>query len=741
MRASAPPPFPPSRTGAHPGLNRGAGSARIGASDMPGEIQRFLRSIMAAAERRAETVTVSAWGKERTFVCFDLFDDSFVLEDGIWDRLENRDPVVLVSKAALSPSPDAATARVFGNVMTVTSGNHAVASVPLLDGRLWGFSTLPPEAQPDVMARKLVCANCVGDTFEISQRGASTADVVEMDEWLLALGYPMRRVVLADRVDETLEFYSRRGQEWRIKPLAWTTGEMEAALRGAVARIHSPIRYYHNVKGVHFLTFRNFERWGELARTDFPGFLSGLSELCGTDRDQPTPNLLIPKFQSHHEIEFFGVPPGVAERTLVPAAMDLWRHVSAADPADPRTAADATERFEALRETFRSLLADPALADEGSPKFLETLYRHLNGAVYLDEHVGMSRAFDDLRSALPGATYTLGNRFPHDGADPRTLAILDSLEADISHGDRIEYVNVYELRSLTERVRLGEGKTREIVFKTLWDPLPRRLIEKRLARRSTGYGAYTLTRTHAFRALGISYGRHRLLARSDGASGDVHYFTRSRYPGQPFSQLPPSAFHARDPRTGLFDTGAESADIVRAVIVLMGSAAAENLILKKYTPDGSARFAEGKEIIEFGYDVRFGKEMPRRVWLCSVRGTMGWPSLDRTEENLSRCFDFYLSRYARVAFDYSRRHADPGPWDIADAFWEGFAARTRQICWNYQDRREQFDRYDPRLFGDYRFREKWLFVLWALEEQRARLDALAEIFHGKFRELAERAGD
>ena len=120
---------------------------------------------------------------------------------------------------------------------------------------------------------------------------------------------------------------------------------------------------------------------------------------------------------------------------------------------------------------------------------------------------------------------------------------------------------------------------------------------------------------------------------------------------------------------------------------------------------------------------------------------MGWPSLDRTEENLSRCFDFYLSRYARVAFDYSRRHADPGPWDIADAFWEGFAARTRQICWNYQDRREQFDRYDPRLFGAYRFREKWLFVLWALEEQRARLDALAEIFHGKFRELAERAGD
>ena len=51
------------------------------------------------------------------------------------------------------------------------------------------------------------------------------------------------------------------------------------------------------------------------------------------------------------------------------------------------------------------------------------------------------------------------------------------------------------------------------------------------------------------------------------------------------------------------------------------------------------------------------------------------------------------------------------------------------------------DRMNPLYGGDYRFREKWLFVLWALEEQRARLDALAEIFHGKFRELAERAGD
>ena len=708
---------------------------------MAGEIRNFLRNVMTGATRHPETVTLSAWGKSRTFVRYDMFDDTFIFEDGIWDRLENRDSVVLISKAALCPSPDAATARVFGNVMTVSSGNHAVTSLPLVSGRFWGLSTVAPDRQSDVLAAKMVCANCVGDTFEISQRGTSTADVVEMDEWLQALGFPMRRIVLADRVDETLEFYSRRGQEWRIRPLAWTRDEMEAALRASVSRIHSPLRYYHNVKGVHFLTYRNFLQLADFVRSDFRRFLSCLAELCGTGPEQPVPNLLLPKYQAHHEIEFFGLPPGVAAAVLVPAAMDLWAHASGADPDDPRAAADAAERLDALSQSFRGHLADPALADESSARFLETIYRHLNGAVYQDEHEGLSRAFDDLRSALPGATYTLGNRFTHDGIDPRTLAILDSIEAGISHGDRIEYVNVYEIRSVTERVRLGEGKTREIVFKTVWDPLPTRLIEKRLARRSTGYGAYTLIRTHAFRALGISYGRHRLLARNDGATGDVHYFTRSRYPGTPFSQLPPQVFHARDPRTGQYDSGRESADIVRAVIVLMGSAAAENLILKKCTPDGSTRFAEGKEIIEFGYDVRYGKEMPLRVRLCSVRGTMGWPSLEKTDENLRRCFEFYLDKYARVAYDYSRRHDVVEPWDVADAFWEGFAARTRQISWNYENRREQFDRYHPRIFGDYRFQEKWSFVLWALERQRAGLDALADVFHAKFQALLDRDGD
>ena len=704
------------------------------------EIRNCLRSLLSGAERRPDTVSRTAWGKTRTFVRYDIFDDTFVLEDGILDRLENRDSVVLVPKADLMPHGDGGESRVFGNVMTISSGNHAVAGIPLVSGAFWDLASLTDEESAEVLAHKAVFANIVGDTIEISQRGASTAAVAEMDEWLQALGCPMRRIVLADRIDETLQFYSRRGQEWRIRPLAWTHEEMAATLRASVSHLHSSIKYYHNVKGVHFLTLANFRAWGALARTDVHAFHAGLRELCDTVPGQRLPNIMLPKFGAHHEIEFFGLPPGAADRTLVPATMDLWRHVSESDPADADAAADAAERFDALAERFRSLLADPALADESSPAFLSAIYRNLVGAVYETVTDGLSRSFDDMRTAIPGATYSLGNRFLHEGADARTIATLDQLQQDISHGDRIEYVNVYELRSATDRVRLGEGKTREIVFKTAWDPLPRHRIEKRLARRSTGYGAYTLARTHAFRALGISYGRHRLLARNDGATGEVHYFTRDRYPGTPFSQLPPAAFRPRDPATGVRDPNApESADIVRAVIVLMGSAAAENLVLKKYSADSASpsRFAIGKEIVEFGYDARFGKEMPLKVRLCSVRGTMGWPDLSRDDGNLSRCFDFYLRRYAEVVNGYSSRHDSMDPYSLADAFWEGFSSRTLQFHWNYMNKREWFDQYNPRLFGDYKFAEKWAFVLWALERQTERLSELSERFGDLFRALQE----
>ena len=211
--------------------------------------------------------------------------------------------------------------------------------------------------------------------------------------------------------------------------------------------------------------------------------------------------------------------------------------------------------------------------------------------------------------------------------------------------------------------------------------------------------------------------------------------------GQPFSQLPASRFHERNPQTGVYDTEQESADIVRALIRLMGLAAAENIILKKYMPDGSCRFAEGKEIIEFGYDVHFRKEMPLRIHLCSIRGTLGWPDRSRTQENLRTIANYYLNTFARVTWKYAQNHPIIEPWDLADAFWEGFAARTHEIAWNYTVQRKEFDHFRPRIFGDFKFQEKWEFALWALERQNEQISDFSEIFHDIFRRLLESGGD
>ena len=92
-----------------------------------------------------------------------------------------------------------------------------------------------------------------------------------------------------------------------------------------------------------------------------------------------------------------------------------------------------------------------------------------------------------------------------------------------------------------------------------------------------------------------------------------------------------------------------------------------------------------------------------------------------------------------MAASYARRHPVMHPDDVADAFWEGFAARTRVLHWNYMGRREQFDSFAPRLFGDYRFGEKWSFALWALEKQRERLPELEERFRAKFQAACDGA--
>ncbi|MCL1856925.1 MAG: hypothetical protein FWF84_04700 [Kiritimatiellaeota bacterium] len=681
-------------------------------------IGALLSSIAARGTRRKETLTLSAWGRERTFVAVDFRGDTFIFEDGIWDRLENKNPVIFVPKADLFPS-----SSLRGNIFAVSSGNHAVTAMPLLSGKFWDVADIPEAERGDCLRTKIVCGNCLNDTFEISQREVSTERVMQMDRWLQGLGCTLTHIVLVDRADSTLEAYRRMGQEWRIRQLAWTPEEMEHAIHSSESRIHAGLRYFHNVKGVHFLTWPQFSAWGELAATKPDVVRRGLSELAHPSPYDGVSFLRRTRYGLHHEVELFGVPAGFAEEHLLDDIEALARDADALEDAA------LVARFRAVSEKFRMALEFDELEDPHHPKSQHTLYHHITGEIYHGSPDSVVPAFDDRRTALPGATYHDGARYAHPTADGRTDALLSYVESLVSHGDAIEYVNLYEIRSEFEPVRLGEGKTREVVYKTSWDPLPVRMIEKRLSRKSTGYGSYTMARVEAFRALGISFGPHRLLARPDGEEGETHYYTRDRYPGECFNTLRDTHFQTRSVASGKLDpSGREDPDVIRAVMVAMGQAAAENIILKKYNPDRKGiRYGEGKEIIEFGFDVRRGKEMPLRTWLCSIRGTMGWPDTDCTAANFRAVLGTYLPAFAAIVAPYARAHTAVPLDEITEAFIEGFKAKTRELHWNYTLHKEQFDGYAPAVHADYPFAHRWTFILWSLIQQRKRLEEISEI--------------
>jgi hypothetical protein len=685
----------------------------------------FINRVRSEACRGHDQAVVESGGRSYRFAPYDLGPDTFVLEEGIWQELPPRAPVLIVPKEHLLPGAG-------GFLMTVSSGNHALAAVPLLQGRLWAPADVAPERRSDLLRRGVVCGNVVDERLELSQREVPTELVVRVDAWLRGLGWPLAEVIVADREDATLEHYRRQGQEWRVKPLAWTREEMDLALRAGRARIHSVLRYYHSVKGVHLLSYAEFARLGALAGKDFPAFSAALDELVGTADGGRVALMRSPRFRGHHEIELFGVHGTQAIDLLVPALERLREDLR----SGACTPAASAGRFAAIQAAFLRALENPALADENSEVFVGSMYKHLTGEVYYGSRQQLAPAFDDRRTALPGATFHDGKAEIHPGADERTLAILDFVQRSLSHGEVLEYANVYELR-LDDTVPLGSGPTREVIYKTNRRPVCMQLLEKRLAHQGAGYGAYMLARVQAFQSLGVAYGGCHLLARRDRQAGETHYYIRERYPGFAFGAIPPSLLTLGE-KGSPGDTA--NPEALLAVAALMGNAAAQNLAVKKYLPaPASVQFGEGKEIIEFGYDVQRMREMPLRVRLCSVRGTLGWPDTACDEANLRRCFDFYMTSFARTMARFQREHARViGLRETGERFLDGFAASTRELHWNYTSRQEQFAQFDPALPAAFDFRPKWLFALWALEQQQRRLPELRRLF---MRRLANQAAE
>ena len=683
-------------------------------------IRQFLSRVKSGGAKRPGAVKTVSMGRERTFEAYDVGEDTFVFERGITAHLGERPSLLIVAKADLRR-------RTRGRVLTLSTGNHAVAAFPLLDGRFWKLSNLPSARRGEVLTHAVLCANVVSDTIEISQREIPTRGLVEGDRWLLeTAGFSMRDVVMVERNDATLEHYRRLGQEWRVKPLAWTETEMRTALAASRKRISSKLNYFHSARGVHFLTFAEFRRFAALAELEPEAFVAGLRELVSVYEGNVCSFARMPKHRGHHEIEFFGVRRGLALERLVPELETLMEAITLARVGQ----LGVIQKVHEIVALFESLLSSPDLADEESRQFVETLYIYITGEIYAVVGEGSTPAFDDRRTALPGATFVNGRPVPHPGEDARTEVLLSNLRGLMSKDELIEYANVYELRTSDESVPLGKGSTREVVYKTNRRPLENSLVEKRLSRAMAGYSSYMLARIGALRSLGVALSDFYLMLKlRPGAGKGAHdHYIRRRCEGEPMEAIPANYFRSME------DSSVEDREVVLALAGLMGDAAAQNMAMKKFDPKTeSPLYGVGKEIYEFEYDIVRERVVPKRVATCSIRGSFGWPSLAYTDENLVAIGSFYFGHFAHALKVYQRQHADVPMAELAERFMGGFEFRTHAMAWQLSVMRDKFESFRPVMPSRYDFDAKWKFVMWSLERQERRLPVLRKLFFEKVR--------
>ncbi len=685
----------------------------------------MLRCLSRNATRRKGLVQTRAMGRQRFFHAYDLDQDTFIFEKGVWSDLDARASVLIVDKRDLKPGSR-------GHVMTVTTGNHAVAALPLLSGVFWDLASISAARRGKVMTECVLCANVTSGKLEISQRDVPCSRLVKLDAWLLkTLGLGLGDVVFLDRNEQTLEHYRALGQEWRVKPLAWTDAEMSAALAASRKRIACSTRYYHGSRGVHFLSYSDFHRIGERAAEDFDAFTAAIREMVSIFEGHTVSFARQHKYHGHHEIEFFGLRRGLAMEWLVPK-LELLMEAIVLGRVDHD---GARAQFAEIDSYYRAHLTRAELADDKSPGFIRTLYMYITGEIYSVMGEGAAPSFDDRRTALPGATFVDGRPQFHAGCDARSEVLLSNIRSMMSKDEYVEYANVYELRADdSDAATIGLGATREIVSKTNRRPCVASLVEKRLSHPWRGYGSYVLARVEGFKSLGVSLANYRLLRRrAKSGRRSFDFYIRSRCEGEPLWDIPANYFQMAGEFGGA--EAGEDPQVVEQLAFLMGDAAAQNMAMKKY--DAAAKsclYGVGKEIYEFGYDIRAGRIMPLSVSTCSVRGVFGWPDLSFTEDNLSAMVRFYLGQYAAVLRRFAAKHTVSDAATLGDRFFAGFEHRSRAMEWEFTVQRDQFEGFSPHLPPRYGFPAKWHFALWALERQMRRIDTLRRIFSDLYRQ-------
>ncbi len=611
-----------------------------------------------------------------------------------------------------------------GMLLAACVGHFGTVLAPLFSGAFGKrYMGLPRKKRSDVVAHRVAFGRLSAEGIEFLQRDTLFECLSVADEWLCdKMGFGLDEVVFGDRTPEAVATLEKKGQLWRIRPQVYALSEIEAWVARSWQGIETEVRYCVSLSGVYWLTYDAFMRIIPLARKNPAVGLACVREWVAMAPGYQRSAMRRERGSGRSVIAFFGVSQEVAEKLFIPALERLLEGMTLGQI----TANDVADVLTGIGILFLHALQDPVFADSQAERTVLALYgRILDGG----NSTGAQVDFDARRVALPGVTVAEGGELvEHPGIDAQTRNAVHHLVQRLSQGESLDYVNVYEIRS-TKNLASKSGQSREIVFKTDRNPVPVSYVQKRLGSVNAGYSDYLLARANVFRALGADYPAFQLITKDTHGKRrqETPYFLRTRCPGDPLSALAPALFRAvpENPQS------AELPDVVLGVATLYGSAAAQNLAVKKFvaTPEATCRFGIDKEIFAFVYNASKHRLMPESVQVCSIRGTLGWRTIACDEENLRDAHRFYLKAYASAMGDFWHTHAEACTLnECASAFFDGFERKMESMYWVYQQNREDFDTFAPRLKPVYCFRERLDFALWALEREASELPALREKF-------------
>ena len=123
-------------------------------------IKDLLLKIRRDSTCRPVPVVTRAMGRQRCFRAYDRGADTFVFERGVWTGLDEHASVLMIEKGDLRHGSH-------GHVITVTTGNHSVAALPLLSGLFWDLAKIPQARGGDVLMHAVLCGTVVNGKLEI----------------------------------------------------------------------------------------------------------------------------------------------------------------------------------------------------------------------------------------------------------------------------------------------------------------------------------------------------------------------------------------------------------------------------------------------------------------------------------------------------------------------------------------------------------------------------------------------